>query len=181
MTLQGKKIVLGISGGIAAYKTPDLIRKLTRGGHQVQAVMTHSAHQFVTPLALQAVSGREVRCEIFDTQAESAMGHIELARWADTILIAPATAHKIAQLANGLAGDLLTTLCLASTAPLLIAPAMNQQMWKHVATQENIAVLVARGVELLGPAEGEQACGENGYGRMLEPADIVAELSTLTC
>ena len=169
-------IILGISGGIAAYKTPDLVRKLTKAGHQVQSVMTHSASQFVTPLALQAVSGRIVRTELFDAQAESAMDHIELARWADTILIAPATAHKIAQLANGMADDLLTTLCLASTAPLVISPAMNQQMWKHAATQENIQQLLERGVQLIGPAEGEQACGETGFGRMVEPEDIVNAL-----
>jgi phosphopantothenoylcysteine decarboxylase/phosphopantothenate--cysteine ligase len=171
-------IILGITGGIAAYKTPDLVRKLVKAGHQVQTVLTHSASEFVAPLALQAVSGRAVRTEIFDAQAESAMDHIELARWADVILIAPASAHNIAQLANGLAGDLLTTLCLATTAPLLIAPAMNQQMWQHAATQENIERLVARGVQLIGPAEGEQACGETGYGRMVEPEDIVRQIVT---
>ncbi len=171
-------IILGISGGIAAYKTPDLVRKLVKAGHQVQVVMTHSAHQFVAPLALQAVSGREVRGAMFDAQAESAMDHIELARWADTILIAPATAHMIAQLACGLAGDLLSTLCLASTAPLVLAPAMNQQMWQHAATQENTQRLLARGVQLIGPAEGEQACGETGFGRMVEPENIVKELTT---
>ena len=171
-------IILGISGGIAAYKTPDLVRKLLKAGHQVQVVMTHSAHQFVAPLALQAVSGHEVRSALFDAQAESAMDHIELARWADTILIAPATAHIIAQLACGLASNLLSTLCLASTAPLVLAPAMNQQMWLHAATQENIQRLRARGVQLIGPAEGEQACGETGYGRMVEPENIVKELRT---
>ena len=174
-------ILLGISGGIAAYKTPDLVRKLTRAGHQVQAVMTHSAHQFVAPLALQAVSGREVRTGMFDAQAESAMGHIELARWADTILIAPATAHIIAQLAAGLSGDLLCTLCLASNAPLVLAPAMNQQMWQHAATQENIKRLLGRGVQLIGPAEGDQACGETGYGRMEEPDNIVSALLITAC
>ncbi len=173
-------IILGISGGIAAYKTPDLVRKLSKAGHQVQAVMTHSAHQFVAPMSLQAVSGRPVRSELFDAQAESAMDHIELARWADTILVAPATAHTIAQLASGLAGDLLTTLCLASSAPLILAPAMNQQMWHHVATQENIQRLVSRGVQLIGPAEGEQACGETGFGRMVEPEDIVMTLAENT-
>jgi len=172
-------IILGICGGIAAYKTPDLVRKLLKADHQVQVVMTHSAHQFVAPLALQAVSGRDIRSELFDPQAESAMDHIELARWADTILIAPATAHKIAELASGLAGDLLTTLCLASTAPLVLAPAMNQQMWQHIATQENIQKLISREVSLIGPAEGEQACGETGYGRMVEPEDIVNALHTL--
>lgn len=176
------KILLGISGGIAAYKTPDLVRKLIKDGHQVQVVMTEGAQAFVTPLALQTVSGQAVRSELFDAQAESAMDHIELARWADTILIAPATAHCIAQLANGLAGDLLTTLCLATSAPLVIAPAMNVQMWQHPATRENVDRLTARGARLLGPAEGEQACGETGAGRMLEPEEIVAALSeTTTC
>ncbi len=171
-------IILGISGGIAAYKTPDLVRKLVKAEHQVQVVMTHSAKQFVAPLALQTVSGRQVRSELFDPQAESAMDHIDLARWADTILVAPATAHKIAELAGGLAGDLLTTLCLATSAPLVLAPAMNQQMWQHPATQENVQLLVSRNVQLIGPATGEQACGETGYGRMVEPEDIVNTLLT---
>ena len=171
-------IILGICGGIAAYKTPDLVRKLVKADHQVQAVMTYSAHEFVAPLALQTVSGKPVRSELFDPQAESAMDHIELARWADTILIAPATAHKIAELANGMAGDLLTTLCLASTAPVVLAPAMNQQMWSHEATRGNVKTLLARGIRLIGPAQGEQACGETGYGRMLEPEEIVAALGS---
>ncbi len=169
-------IILGISGGIAAYKTPELVRQLVKAGHTVQVVMTHSAAQFVAPLSLQTVSGRSVRSALFDPQAESAMDHIELARWADVILIAPATAHCIAQLTAGLAGDLLMTLCLASRAPLKLAPAMNQQMWQHPATQENIARLIDRGVEMIGPAAGEQACGETGLGRMTEPAEIVAAL-----
>ena len=175
-------IILGICGGIAAYKTPDLVRKLVKADHRVQVVMTHSAHEFVAPLSLQTVSGRPVRSELFDPQAESAMDHIELARWADTLLIAPATAHKLAELAHGMSGDLLTTLCLASTAPLVLAPAMNQQMWAHPATQGNVETLLARGARLIGPAQGEQACGETGYGRMLEPEQIVAELeSGVTC
>lgn len=176
------KILLGISGGIAAYKTPDLVRRLIKAGHQVQVVMTAGAREFVTPLSLQTVSGSPVRSELFDAEAESAMDHIELARWADTVLIAPATAHCIAQLANGLAGDLLTTLCLATTAPLVLAPAMNVKMWHHPATQENVERLVARGVHLVGPAEGEQACGETGFGRMVEPEKIVQALNkTITC
>ena len=176
------KIILGICGGIAAYKTPDLVRKLVKAEHEIQVVMTHSAHEFVAPLALQTVSGRPVRSELFDPQAESAMDHIELARWADTLLIAPATAHKIAELAHGMAGDLLTTLCLASTAPLVLAPAMNQQMWAHPATRQNVETLLTRGARLIGPAQGEQACGETGYGRMLEPEEIVAALDGgVTC
>ncbi len=170
-------IILGITGGIAAYKTPDLVRKLVKDDHQVQVVMSDSAREFVAPLALQAVSGRTVRAALFDPAAESAMDHIELARWADLILVAPATAHCIAQLSYGLAGDLLLTLCLATTAPLVLAPAMNQQMWKHVATQENVARLTERGVQIIGPAKGEQACGETGAGRMVEPEDIVAALA----
>lgn len=170
-------IILGITGGIAAYKAPELVRQLIKAGHEVQVVMTHGAQQFVAPLAVQTVSMRKVRSELFDPDAESAMDHIELARWAELILIAPATAHCIAQLAAGLAGNLLTTLCLASTAPLLLAPAMNQQMWQHPATQENITRLSGRGVRLIGPAEGEQACGETGPGRMSEPVDIVACLT----
>ncbi len=170
-------IILGITGGIAAYKTPDLVRKLVKAGHEVQVVMTYSAHEFVAPLALQSVSGRVVRSQLFDPQAESAMDHIELARWADLVLIAPATAHCITQLAYGLAGDLLTTLCLATEAPLTIAPAMNQQMWQHATTQENIARLKARDVHMIGPDQGDQACGETGYGRMVEPEDIVSAIA----
>ncbi|MEE9447874.1 MAG: bifunctional phosphopantothenoylcysteine decarboxylase/phosphopantothenate--cysteine ligase CoaBC [Arenicellales bacterium] len=177
-------IILGITGGIAAYKTPDLTRKLIKAGHEVQIVMTYSAHEFVSALSLQAVSGNPVRDDLFDEAAESAMGHIELARWAGLILIAPATAHCIAQLANGLASDLLTTLCLASTAPIMLAPAMNLQMWQHVATQKNIARLLDRDVQLIGPESGEQACGETGAGRMTEPEDIIKAISenkTLSC
>lgn len=177
-------IILGVSGGIAAYKTPELVRQLVKAGHEVRVVMTHSAQQFVTPLALQTVSIHRVRSELFDPEAESAMDHIELARWAELILIAPATAHCIAQLSAGLAGNLLTTLCLASTAPLLLAPAMNQQMWQHPATQENLSRLRERGVQFVGPADGSQACGEIGPGRMSEPADIVTAVagrSGITC
>lgn len=169
-------IILGISGGIAAYKTPELVRQLIKAEYQVRVVMTYSAHQFVAPLALQAVSGHAVRSALFDSEAESAMDHIELARWADRVLIAPATAHCIAQLAAGMTGDLLTTLCLATRAPLLLAPAMNQQMWQHSATQYNVECLLGRGVTLIGPAQGEQACGETGPGRMSEPHEIVAAI-----
>jgi len=175
------KIIVGISGGIAAYKTPELVRQLVKAGHQVRVVMTHSAGEFVAPLALQTVSGHPVRGAqrggLFDPEAESGMDHIELARWADRILIAPATAHCIAQLAAGMAGDLLTTLCLATRAPLLLAPAMNQQMWQHPATRDNIERLLGWGVTLIGPAQGEQACGETGPGRMSEPAEIVASIA----
>lgn len=177
-------IILGITGGIAAYKTPDLTRKLIKAGHTVQVVMTHSAHEFVTPLALQTVSGHQVYSALFDPSNENTMEHIELARWAELILIAPATAHCIAQLSCGLSGDLLMTLCLASNAPLALAPAMNQQMWQQDITQENINRLMTRGVKLLGPGEGEQACGEMGFGRMLEPDEIVTAITqdeSLTC
>jgi phosphopantothenoylcysteine decarboxylase/phosphopantothenate--cysteine ligase len=170
------RILLGVTGGIAAYKSPDLVRRLMEGGAVVQVVMSAHAQQFVTPLTFQAVSGRAVRTDLWDAAAEAAMGHIELARWADHIVIAPASADCIAHLAHGLANNLLTTLCLASTAPLWLAPAMNHQMWQNPATQANVKVLLERGVRLLGPAYGEQACGEVGPGRMLEPTQIAAEL-----
>lgn len=169
-----QRIVLGVCGGIAAYKAPELIRRLRERDAEVQVVMTESAHQFTTETTLQAVSGRPVRSSLWDSEAEAAMGHIELARWADTIVIAPATAHLMAQLANGLAPDLLTTLCLATDARVVLAPAMNQAMWQHRATQENLRTLQRRGLEMLGPAYGDQACGDTGPGRMLEPAEIAA-------
>ncbi|MEO1036265.1 MAG: bifunctional phosphopantothenoylcysteine decarboxylase/phosphopantothenate--cysteine ligase CoaBC [Pseudomonadota bacterium] len=167
-----KKILLGVAGGIAAYKTPQLVRRLIDRDADVQVVMTDGAHAFVTPLSLAAVSGRPVRDDLWDEQAEAAMGHIELARWADEILIAPATANVIAKLANGIADDLLTTLCLASDAPLSVAPAMNRLMWANAATAANVATLRERGVEFFGPAAGDQACGETGPGRMVEPEDL---------
>ncbi|MGD9841441.1 MAG: bifunctional phosphopantothenoylcysteine decarboxylase/phosphopantothenate--cysteine ligase CoaBC [Steroidobacteraceae bacterium] len=167
-----RKILLGVTGGIAAYKSPDLVRRLREQGAQVQVVMTRGAREFVTENTFQAVSGVPVRSELWDQAAEAAMGHIELARWADAVLIAPATADFIAQLAHGLAGDLLSTLCLATHAPISIAPAMNQAMWAHPATQANIALLKQRGVCVLGPAAGEQVCGDVGLGRMLEPAEL---------
>ena len=172
--MSGKKILLGVTGGIAAYKTPQLVRRLKDRGADVQVVMTRSAHEFVTATTLQAVSGLPVRDNLWDREAEAAMGHIELARWADLVLIAPATAEIMARLAHGNAGDLLTTLCVATEAPLTLAPAMNHVMWASAAVQENRRVLESRGVRLLGPAEGDQACGEFGPGRMLEPDDIVA-------
>lgn len=178
-TLMGKKILLGISGGIAAYKSPDLVRRLREQGAEVRVVMTHNAGRMVSPTVFQAVSGHPVRGDLWDEQAEAAMGHIELARWADIIVIAPATAHVMAQLASGLAPDLLTTLCLVTTAPLVLVPAMNHSMWSHPATRENRSVLAARSVRFIGPAEGPQACGETGPGRMSEPADIVMALAAM--
>ena len=171
--LADKRILLGITGGIAAYKSAELTRRLRDQGAIVRVVMTPAATEFITPLTLQALSGNPVHTELLDHGAEAAMGHIELARWADLIVIAPATANFIARLSNGLADDLLSTLCLATTAPLLVAPAMNQQMWQNPATQENIARLQDRGVTLLGPASGAQACGETGPGRLLDPDEIV--------
>lgn len=168
------RILLGVTGGIAAYKSPDLVRRLRERGAEVQVVMSRGAMQFVTPLTFQAVSGREVRESLWDATAEAAMGHIELARWADAILVAPATAEFLARLAQGRADDLLATLCVATSSPVHVAPAMNQQMWANPATQANIATLRARGVSVLGPASGEQACGETGEGRMLEPAELAA-------
>ncbi|HMN44277.1 MAG TPA: bifunctional phosphopantothenoylcysteine decarboxylase/phosphopantothenate--cysteine ligase CoaBC [Povalibacter sp.] len=171
-----RKILLGVTGGIAAYKSPDLVRRLIDRGAEVQVVMTRGAQEFVTPLTFQAVSGRPVRTDLWDEAAEGAMGHIELARWADDIVIAPATADVLAKLAHGFAEDLLTTLCLASTASITVAPAMNRQMWANPATQANVKLLQSRGVRVLGPASGEQACGEVGAGRMLEPVQIAEEI-----
>jgi phosphopantothenoylcysteine decarboxylase/phosphopantothenate--cysteine ligase len=170
--MQGKRILLGVTGGIAAYKSPDLVRRLRERGADVQVVMTASAREFVTPLTFQAVSGRAVRTELWDPAAEAAMGHIELARWADLVLIAPASAGFIARLAGGQADDLLTTLCLATEAPIALAPAMNRVMWANAATRANVATLQSRGIQTFGPAEGDQACGEVGAGRMLEPLEL---------
>ncbi len=170
------RILLGVTGGIAAYKSPELVRRLVERGADVQVVMTRAAGKFVSATTLQAVSSRRVRDDLWDAEAEAAMGHIELARWADLVVVAPATAHFMGSLAGGLTGDLLSTLCLATTAPVVIVPAMNHAMWAHAAVQANRAVLEDRGVTLLGPAEGDQACGEHGMGRMMEPADIAREL-----
>lgn len=175
--LQGKKILLGVSGGIAAYKSPELVRRLKDHGADVRVVMTSGAKAFITPLTLQAVSANAVSDSLLDTQAELAMGHIELAKWADFIIIAPATADLIAKIAAGMANDLLTTLCLATSAPIAIAPAMNQQMWHNQATQNNISTLTSRGMLMFGPGSGEQACGDIGLGRMLDVPDLVE----LTC
>jgi phosphopantothenoylcysteine decarboxylase/phosphopantothenate--cysteine ligase len=169
----GPKILLGVTGGIAAYKSPELVRRLKDRGAQVQVVMTRSAEAFVSPVTFQAVSARRVRGDLWDEAAEAAMGHIELARWADLVLVAPATAHCLGSLAGGLAGDLLTTICMATEAPIILAPAMNQAMWNNSAVQENRELLEKRGIRLVGPMAGDQACGEDGPGRMMEPEDIV--------
>nr|WP_267135503.1 bifunctional phosphopantothenoylcysteine decarboxylase/phosphopantothenate--cysteine ligase CoaBC [Vibrio sp. CK2-1] len=173
-SLAGKKILLGISGGIAAYKCADLTRRLIERGAQVQVVMTPAAKEFITPLTMQAVSGRPVSDSLLDPAAEASMGHIELAKWADLILLAPATADLIARMRAGMGNDLLTTLILASNAPIAVAPAMNQQMYANVATQDNLSILTQRGMMIWGPAAGQQACGDVGYGRMLEPMELVA-------
>ncbi|MCD9463535.1 bifunctional phosphopantothenoylcysteine decarboxylase/phosphopantothenate--cysteine ligase CoaBC [Photobacterium phosphoreum] len=172
-TLAGKKILLGISGGIAAYKCAELTRRLIERGAQVQVVMTQAAQEFITPLTMQAVSGNPVSSSLLDPSAEASMGHIELAKWADLVLLAPATADLIARISAGMGNDLLSTLCLATDAPIAVAPAMNQQMYRNIATQENLATLQRRGFTLWGPASGEQACGDVGPGRMLEPMQLV--------
>lgn len=176
MKTASKNVFLGISGGIAAYKTPELVRRLRDRGAEVQVVMTQSAREFVTETSLQAVSGRPIRSNIWDKEAEAAMGHIELARWADIVLIAPATAEMLSRLASGSAPDLLTTVCLATEAPLFVAPAMNRVMWANAAVQANRKLLEQRGTRILGPGIGSQACGEEGAGRMLEPDDIARQV-----
>lgn len=178
-TLINKQIILGVTGGIAAYKSADLARRLREAGAIVRVVMTAHAKEFITPLTLQAVSGNPVHDELFDLAAEAAMGHIELARWADAILIAPATADFIARLRQGEANDLLTTLCLAAKSPIAVAPAMNQGMWKNPLTGENIQSLMAKGIHVFGPGEGSQACGDTGPGRMLEPVELLESLAGL--
>lgn len=172
-----KHILLGVSGGIAAYKSAELVRLLRKQGAEVRVVMTRSAMEFISPLTFQALSGNQVHSELLDADAENAMGHISLARWADLLLIAPATANLIAKLSHGLADDLLSTLYLASTCPIYVAPAMNQAMWNKAVTQENIEKLGAHGVIVVGPEQGEQACGETGFGRMSEPVDIYRHLA----
>ncbi|MDH3272917.1 MAG: bifunctional phosphopantothenoylcysteine decarboxylase/phosphopantothenate--cysteine ligase CoaBC [Gammaproteobacteria bacterium] len=171
-------VVLGITGSIAAYKTPELVRRLRDHGADVQIVMTASAEEFVTSTALQAVSGKPIRSNLWDKEAEASMSHIELARWADVVLIAPATAEIMARLAAGAASDLLTTLCLATEAPIALAPAMNHVMWGNAAVQANRRMLEDRGVRMLGPDDGSQACGETGSGRMLDPGEIAAIVCT---
>ncbi|HET7202090.1 MAG TPA: bifunctional phosphopantothenoylcysteine decarboxylase/phosphopantothenate--cysteine ligase CoaBC [Steroidobacteraceae bacterium] len=170
------RVLLGVTGGIAAYKSAELTRRLRDRGADVQVVVTAAARQFVTPLTFQALSGRPVRTDLWDSAAEAAMGHIELARWPHRIVIAPASADFIARLAHGLADDLLTTLCLATDAPIIVVPAMNRLMWASAATQANVATLRSRGVTIVGPASGDQACGETGPGRMVEPLEIVDAL-----
>ncbi|MBB1451941.1 bifunctional phosphopantothenoylcysteine decarboxylase/phosphopantothenate--cysteine ligase CoaBC [Pseudoalteromonas sp. SG43-1] len=172
--LTNKKIVLGITGGIAAYKCAELVRRLKDAGCEVKVVMTESAKHFITPLTMQAVSGETVSDSLLDPSAEASMGHIEFAKWADLILVAPATCNIIAKMAAGIADDLLTTLLLATPAKVAVAPAMNQQMYGHAATQANLATLQARNVLIWGPGKGEQACGDIGAGRMLEPHELVA-------
>lgn len=174
-----KRILLGICGSIAAYKSADLVRRLREHGAEVQVVMTQAATEFITPLTMQALSGKPVRDSLLDTAAEAAMGHIELARWADVVLVAPTSADFLSRLASGRADDLLSALCLACEEPIVVAPAMNQGMWKNAATQENVGLLKQRGIQIFGPASGEQACGEEGQGRMLEPEDILQHLADI--
>ncbi len=178
-SLNGKHVLLGITGGIAAYKCAELVRGLRKAGAEVRVVMTAAAERFVTPTTLQALSGYPVRSSLWDEAAEAAMSHIELARWADLILVAPASADALARFAGGHANDLLSTLCLASEAPVHLAPAMNRVMWANTATQDNVAVLRARGFRIHGPDSGEQACGETGEGRMLEPMQLIEALADI--
>lgn len=175
----GYRVLLCVCGGIAAYKSAELVRRLRDAGAQVQVAMTESAQRFVGAQTFQALSHRPVRISLWDTQAEAAMGHLELAGWAQQVLVAPATANTLAKLAHGLADDLVSTLCLATDAPLLVAPAMNHRMWRHPATQANIATLLARGVRMVGPNDGPLAEGESGPGRMAEPAEILAAARAL--
>jgi len=177
--LFNRNILLGVSGGIAAYKSAELVRQLQELGATVRVIMTHGACEFITPLTLQALSGNPVHTELLDAEAEMGMSHIELARWADLMLIAPATADLLARLAAGRADDLLTAVALATPAPLLLAPAMNQQMWRDPATAANVATLIERGLSLVGPASGEQACGDIGPGRMAEPPVIAAAAANM--
>ncbi|WP_339616711.1 bifunctional phosphopantothenoylcysteine decarboxylase/phosphopantothenate--cysteine ligase CoaBC [uncultured Gilvimarinus sp.] len=178
-TLQNKRILLGVTGGIAAYKTAELVRELRRRGASVRVVMTMAACEFITPLTLQALSGNPVHTSLLDPEAEAAMGHIELARWADLTLIAPASADFLARLSGGMGDDLLSTVCLATRSPIAIAPAMNQAMWDAPSTQANITRLRQRDFIVLGPGSGEQACGEFGPGRMLEPVELAAQLEQM--
>ncbi|MCB2427765.1 bifunctional phosphopantothenoylcysteine decarboxylase/phosphopantothenate--cysteine ligase CoaBC [Methylophaga pinxianii] len=176
--LQGKRILLGVTGSIAAYKAADLVRRLKDHGADVRVMMSHGGTQFITPLTMQTVSGHQVSLNFFDADEEAAMGHIKLARWAEWILIAPATADCLAKLAHGLADDLISTVCLASEAPLMVAPAMNNKMWSHQATQQNCQLLRQRGVEFIGPESGDQACGEQGEGRLIAVDNLLKHLLT---
>jgi len=176
---QQMKVLLAVTGGIACYKSPEIVRRLSDHGIEVRVVMTHSACEFIKPLTFQAVSGHPVHLDLLDEQAEAGMGHIELARWADVLLIAPATANTLAKMAHGLADDLLSTICLATTARQIVAPSMNSMMWHHPATTANLELLKSRGVQVLGPGDGSQACGETGVGRMMEPDDIVQSMANI--
>jgi phosphopantothenoylcysteine decarboxylase/phosphopantothenate--cysteine ligase len=174
-----KQILVGLTGSVAAYKSADLVRRLRAEGASVRVVMTRSAREFITPLTMQAVSGQPVHESLLDPQAEAAMGHIELARWADAILVAPASADFLARLSIGRADDLLSAICLATNAPVAVAPAMNRLMWSNPATRHNLDVLLQRGIHCFGPGEGDQACGETGPGRMLEPGELVEALAEI--
>ena len=175
--LFNRNFIVGVTGSIAAYKAAELTRSLIREGANVRVIMTEGACEFITPLTLQALSGHEVHTDLLDTEAEAAMGHIELARWADALLIAPASADSIARLVQGRADDLLGACALATPAPVFVAPAMNQEMWAKQATQDNVQTLVSRGIAMLGPSSGSQACGDVGVGRLLEPDDIVSAVA----
>lgn len=179
LSLTNKRILLGITGGIAAYKCAELTRLLIKAGAEVRVAMTRAATEFITPLTMQALSGNRVSLDLLDPEAEAAMGHIELARWADLVLIAPATADFMARITHGEAGDILTTLVLATSAPVALAPAMNQGMWADAGTQANLAILRERGFAIFGPASGEQACGDVGLGRMLEPVELAEHAAAL--
>jgi phosphopantothenoylcysteine decarboxylase/phosphopantothenate--cysteine ligase len=179
--MEQRRILVAVSGGIAAYKTPELVREFVRAGHTVRCVLTRSAERFVTPLVLETLTGAPARKELFDASEEGEIDHIALADWAELLVVAPATAHLLARLAHGLADDLVTTVALATPAPLLVAPAMNVNMWRHPATRENVAVLRERGATFVGPDAGELACGWEGEGRMSEPARIAAEAWRCLC
>jgi len=176
--LTNRNFIIGVTGSIAAYKSAELVRELSRAGASVRVIMTAGAQEFITPLTMQAVSGHPVHTELLDTEAEAGMGHIELARWADAIIIAPASADSLARLCDGRADDLLTSCVLASPAPLFVAPAMNQGMWANEATQANVWTLQDRGIKFLGPDSGSQACGDIGTGRLMEPTDMVLNIAT---
>lgn len=178
-SLANKQILLGVTGGIAAYKSADLVRRLQDAGASVQVVMTPAAQEFITPLTLQALSGNPVHTQLLDPEAEAGMGHIQLARWADLVLIAPASADFMARLTQGMGNDLLTSICLATAAPIALAPAMNQGMWRNQATQTNLDLLIERKIHIFGPADGGQACGDIGPGRMLEPLQLVDAAASL--
>lgn len=178
-SLANKQILLGVTGGIAAYKSADLVRRLQDAGASVQVVMTPAAQEFITPLTLQALSGNPVHTQLLDPEAEAGMGHIQLARWADLVLIAPASADFMARLTQGMGNDLLTSICLATAAPIALAPAMNQGMWRNQATQANLDLLIERKIHIFGPADGSQACGDIGPGRMLEPLQLVDAAASL--